>query len=162
MFIASTWIFYPIVHILYKEAIIAKTTVIPMYITLDILTKGVFTCLLLGSREIYKSVPSWLGVLAKKIFKIHPLTATISENQLEESIEYVASLVTPTLQQPQPQPQPQTTQTPIVVLTYPSYSHHEKRVAHVESIGVDSSSHYTHVVTGYIPSVPSIVEETIP
>ncbi len=89
--IASLWILYPIIHILYKTNNLSIYYAVYMYVTLDILCKGIFTNLILGSREIYKPHTSFLAKLTKKVLRIHPLNNVISNNKLEEIYETAVS-----------------------------------------------------------------------
>jgi bacteriorhodopsin len=87
--IAFLWIFYPITHILYKTNNIDTYTTSCVYIGLDVLTKGIFTNLLLGSREIYSDTKSqsWVGSFAKRIFKVYPMSSDdhmLEMRQLED------------------------------------------------------------------------------
>jgi bacteriorhodopsin len=85
------WILYPITHILYKIEIIDIYTTVCIYVTLDILCKGIFTNLLLGAREIYSnSKPlSWIGCFTKKIIQIYPIE---SKYETEYDTVYVVDL----------------------------------------------------------------------
>lgn len=87
--IATVWIVYPIIHILLKTNNISINMAINGYIVLDILSKGVFTSLMLGSRELYQIRESYLKKISRKIFRIHPLEI----NTLQESIEEIKEIV---------------------------------------------------------------------
>ncbi len=82
--IVCSWVLYPLTHILYKTQTIDYTQTVILYICSDVATKGIFTNLLLGSREIYRTPSSFLGILTKKLFQIHPLEIKPSDTQLEE------------------------------------------------------------------------------
>lgn len=84
--IVVSWSLYPVVYILYKLGILALETTVWVFVGLDVATKGVFTNLLLGSREIYRTPSSCLGFLTRKMFQVHPLEVRISENNLEEIV----------------------------------------------------------------------------
>jgi bacteriorhodopsin len=87
--IALLWSFYPIVHILLKTNIITDDIAIDIYAILDIFTKGIFTTLLIGSREVYQSRNSCLKNMINKLFKIHPFEI----NQVQESIEDISDII---------------------------------------------------------------------
>jgi bacteriorhodopsin len=87
--IAFIWIFYPIIHILLKINSITQSTAVIVYVILDILTKGIFTTLLIGSREIYQKHTSWLKNLINKMFHVHPLEI----NPVQETIEDITHIV---------------------------------------------------------------------
>jgi hypothetical protein len=87
--IAFTWIFYSIEHILFKTNNITQNTAEIVYVTLDILTKGIFTTLLIGSREIYQIHNSWLKNLINKMFRVHPYEI----NPVQESIEDITHII---------------------------------------------------------------------
>jgi bacteriorhodopsin len=78
------WSLYPITHMLYKQGIISLQTTVNIFLALDVLCKGVFTILLLGSREIYRTPTSWLGFLTKKALSVHPLEVNISHHDVED------------------------------------------------------------------------------
>ena len=80
------WSLYPITHMLYKQQIIPLQTTVNIFLALDVMCKGVFTILLLGSREIYRTPTSWLGFLTKKALRVHPLEISISPHVLEDHI----------------------------------------------------------------------------
>ncbi len=86
--VVCSWILYPLGHILYKSGSITVNQTVIWYVCLDVATKGIFTNLLLGSRELYKKSPlSFLGILTKKLFQIHPLEIKPSDTQIEEILE---------------------------------------------------------------------------
>jgi hypothetical protein len=87
--IALLWSFYPIVHILLKTNIITVGIAIDIYAVLDIFTKGIFTTLLIGSREIYQSHNSCLKNMINKLFKVHPYEI----NQVQENIEDISDII---------------------------------------------------------------------
>lgn len=87
--IAFTWIFYPIIHILLKTNNITQNTAISVYVSLDVLTKGIFTTLLIGSREIYQRHNSWLKNLINKLCRVHPYEI----NPVQESIEDLTYII---------------------------------------------------------------------
>ncbi len=87
--IVFTWIFYPFIHILLKTNNITQSTAVIVYVTLDILTKGIFTTLLIGSREIYQKHNSWLKILIHKLFRVHPYEI----NPVQETIEDITHIV---------------------------------------------------------------------
>ena len=145
--IVTSWTLYPIGHILAKQGILSNTHIVIWFVTLDVVSKGIFTNLLLGSREIYRQPTSLLGAFTKKVFRIHPLEHTMSDG----SLEIVRAASQPA--KPAQPVHPQNPELPTHPLNTP-----EKRVAHVESVGICSSQKTTSV---YEPSMASIVEETL-
>jgi bacteriorhodopsin len=85
--ITLLWSGYPIIHILLKTNNITSQESLYAYITLDVLTKGIFTTLLLGYCEVYQKHTSWLHCLTRKIFRVHPLEVPHTNNKLEEILE---------------------------------------------------------------------------
>jgi bacteriorhodopsin len=87
--IMCSWIFYPITVILLKTDSIHFQTAIDIIVVLDILTKGIFTNLLLGSKEIYQPRKSLLCCLTYTIFRIKPLEIGANPNSLEEITQVI-------------------------------------------------------------------------
>jgi bacteriorhodopsin len=84
--IVMSWGVYPITHILYKQQILTLQESVCIFVGMDVLSKGIFTNLVLCSREIYSqsTAPSFLCNITKKLFKVHPLQTVISDNSIED------------------------------------------------------------------------------
>lgn len=82
--VAICWLLYPITHILFKTDKITFNTTVNIYIILDVLTKGIFTTLMLGYKEIYQKHNSLLKNIFLKLFRIHPLE-DLGQNNIEDN-----------------------------------------------------------------------------
>ncbi len=69
---------------LYKQNVLTLQTTVNIFLGMDVMTKGIFTNLLLGTREVHRSPTSALGSLTKKVFRVHPLETNVSPHVLEE------------------------------------------------------------------------------
>jgi hypothetical protein len=166
--VVCSWPLYPIAHILLKEGIITPYITASIYVAVDILTKGLFTTVLLGSKEIHRNGTSLLGRLTKKVFKIHPLTHTMSETYIE-SLEQILT-ITPFVPLPPIPPIPLIPSSepsePVAEPTQPTrrpsnWSESEKRLAYIDSVGLSSSHSSQKSVTVYAPTMASIIEEPL-
>ncbi len=170
--VVCAWPLYPISHILLKEGIITPYIAEEIYVTVDVLSKGLFTTVLLASKEIHRNGTSLLGRLTKKVFKIHPLTHTLNETHIE-SLEQILT-ITPFVPSPPTPPNPptppipsaepskpfaQTAQTAELKQPTPS-STSSKRVAYRDSVGLSTTSSHRSV-TVYAPTMESINEESL-
>ena len=151
--IVCSWPLYPVAHILFKEGIITPYITASIYVAVDVFTKGLFTTVLLGSKEIHRNGTTLLGKLTKKVFKIHPLTHTMSETHME-SIEEIIRI------------------TPFIPMTHPvlptpssplpqNGSESEKRIAYINSVGISSTSSNKSNSANYVPTMASIQEESL-
>jgi bacteriorhodopsin len=88
---AIIWTLYPVTEILFKTAIIDFTTTSAIFIVLDVLTKGVFTTLMLGSKEIYQTRNSQLKNIMFKLFKVHPLEINTVQPTIDNFTEVIVT-----------------------------------------------------------------------
>ncbi len=145
--IFTSWCFYPITHILYKLQINDTGVTSIIYIILDVCTKGIFTNLLLGSREMYRKSPSFLSRISRIVFRVHPQELTNSESSLELYIQ--SPRLTPTST---PTPTSKPTSTPTKTSVHDTSA---QRVSQVHSESEDSTE-----LTNYAVRVST--EEVIP
>ncbi len=82
--IICSWILYPLGHILYKLGITDYNQTVIIYVCLDIATKGIFTNMIIGLKEVYRIPSSYLGLLTKKLFQVHPLEIKPAHHKLDE------------------------------------------------------------------------------
>jgi bacteriorhodopsin len=72
-FTTTAWLFYPTVSLLYKFNAIPIDHVALAYVVLDIFCKGLFTLLLIGSRELTVRRNSALSYFARATLRIRPV-----------------------------------------------------------------------------------------
>ena len=86
---AIIWTLYPIIDILFKTEIIDFKTTSTIFVVIDVLTKGVFTTLMLGSKEIYQARNSKFKTIMFKLFRVHPLEINTVQNTIEDYTEVI-------------------------------------------------------------------------
>ncbi len=72
-FTTTAWLFYPTVSLLYKFNAIPIDHVVIAYVVLDIFCKGLFTLLLIGSRELTVRRNSAISYFARATLRIRPV-----------------------------------------------------------------------------------------
>lgn len=72
VFTAVAWTFYPTVSLLYKFDAISLDKTVIAYVTLDIFCKGLFTLILIGSRELAVRRNSAISYIARATLRIRP------------------------------------------------------------------------------------------
>lgn len=76
----TTWVGYPVNHILYKVGVSSFGTCLLVYVALDVVSKLLFVNILIGSHLVYKGDTSVLALMSRRMLKIHALDVTITES----------------------------------------------------------------------------------
>jgi len=72
-FTSVAWLFYPTVSLMYKFNVIPLDHTVIAYVVLDLFCKGVFTLILIGSRELTVRRNSAISYFARATLRIRPL-----------------------------------------------------------------------------------------
>ncbi len=83
----GTWSIYPVISLLYKFDHISVGQTAIAYIILDVCSKGIFTCIMIGARELAARRQSFTAQFAQHALRIKPLELDTEENIATSSVD---------------------------------------------------------------------------